>query len=695
MPALIGGFGKIKVSIKKRYYSINNVNSKLELESKLRSKLGPYSSGLNPFYVTGFSDAEACFIIDVSNKRGKNWSAAARFQIKLHSVDMPLINKIQIYFGGVGSITVDKNNVVFRVSKINDIINIIIPHFDKYSLQSAKSIDYKLWKACAILIKNKDHLTEKGLNELISLKSALNKGLSEDLKVNFPFVIGQERPIFIPSNLPLNPYWVSGFIDGDGSFNVYVHPESGYVNLRLIIGLNNREDLILRKIYEFFGQVGRIHWNDKQQAVYYTIGNIKDLSSKIITHFDIYLLVGNKLDNYLIWKDIDFMVESKTHLTKEGLNLIKELKLKLNKYPNNKINDFDKLNIKNMEDLDSNSTNKMVLNSSSPKNKNEILKASLPKGFREYSTSTKTTDSLINLEFKKGPNGPSHFSSYLAGLIEADGCIAVHNKDSNAKLYRPKFIVVFNKADEPLAKKLASITESGTVYKKDNAGYVIWQIQKTEDVVKIINIINGYMRTPKIEALHRAIIWFNTYCGHNIKCLDLDQSDIDSNGWLAGFTDGDGNFSILLVDRKKKGIVTTKRVQAFFRIEFKQTYQRDVSAQQGGNSYFTILNKIATYLNVNLYTRTREKEDKVFYAFMVISHNAASHIKVINYFDRFPLYSSKYLAYKDWSFVVNQIRLREGKPLSREDILAVEKIKAQFNNKRKIIDFSHLDSLTV
>ena len=37
---------------------------------------------------------------------------------------------------------------------------------------------------------------------------------------------------------------------------------------------------------------------------------------------------------------------------------------------------------------------------------------------------------------------------------------------------------------------------------------------------------------------------------------------------------------------------------------------------------------------------------------MVIAHNAASHEKVISYFDRFPLYSSSSAraedAYKDW-----------------------------------------------
>ena len=300
----------------------------------------------------------------------------------------------------------------------------------------------------------------------------------------------------------------------------------------------------------------------------------------------------------------------------------------------------------------------------------------------EKESNTKTESDLRS---KLGP--------YLAGLIEADGSIAVHNKDSNAKKYRPKILVVFNSADLPLAKKLACVTKAGTVYNKKNAGYLIWHIQKTEDVVKIVNIINGYMRTPKIEALHRAIKWFNDFDKCNINCLGLDLSPIDSNAWLAGFTDGDGNFSITLTDRKKKGNITSKRVQTFFRLEIRQTYLRDVSVEQGGASYFAILSKIAKYLGVNLLSRTREQKDKVFYVFMVISHSALSHVKVINYFDRFPLYSSKYLAYKDWSYLVEQTRLRAGKVLTQKEILEVERIKSQFNSKRKSFDFSHLDNL--
>ena len=287
----------------------------------------------------------------------------------------------------------------------------------------------------------------------------------------------------------------------------------------------------------------------------------------------------------------------------------------------------------------------------------------------------------------------SQYGPYLAGLIEGDGSIAVHNKESKSQKYNPKILIVFNLADEPLASKLSLVTKTGEIYKKKDAGHVLWQIQSKKDVIKMINIINGFMRTPKIEALHRAINWFNEFENSNIDCLGLDTSPIDSNAWLAGFSDADANFSISLINRKKRGVITTKRVQTFFRIELRQTYHRSVSAEQGGASYFPILSKIASYFEVSLLSRTRELNDKNFYAFIVIAHSKASHEKVINYFERFPLYSSKYLAYKDWSYVVNQSELRAGRVLTDKEIFEVEKIKAQFNSKRKIFDFSHLENL--
>jgi hypothetical protein len=289
-------------------------------------------------------------------------------------------------------------------------------------------------------------------------------------------------------------------------------------------------------------------------------------------------------------------------------------------------------------------------------------------------------------------NTRSHdMGSYLAGLIEGDGDIVVHDKNSKSKVYRPKIIIVFNINDRPLAEKLSSVLRVGKVVSRSSAGHVLLQILAKEEVLKIINLINGHMRTPKIEALHRAIRWINEKDNSSIPCLGLDTSSLISNSWLAGFTDADGNFSITVYNRKKNSKVVRTNVQTFFRIEVKPNYSKDVTADQGGASYFSIMTKIAEFFTVNLYTRTRTVDDRVFYAFMAISHNARSHDIVRNYFDRFPLYSSKYLAYKDWCRVQD---LHRGTSLSKEVLDEIRTIKDQFNSKRKVFDFSHLDSLT-
>ena len=43
----------------------------------------------------------------------------------------------------------------------------------------------------------------------------------------------------------------------------------------------------------------------------------------------------------------------------------------------------------------------------------------------------------------------------------------------------------------------------------------MWQIQDIIGVYTIVNIINGYMRTPKVEALNRTINWLNNYICEN------------------------------------------------------------------------------------------------------------------------------------------------------------------------------------
>ena len=283
----------------------------------------------------------------------------------------------------------------------------------------------------------------------------------------------------------------------------------------------------------------------------------------------------------------------------------------------------------------------------------------------------------------------SSLGPYLAGLIEGDGHIAVQDLNTLKVVYRPKIIIAFNIHDKPLAEKLSIKLNVGKVIDRSDAGHVLLQILAKEEVSKIINLINGYMRTPKIEALHRAINWINKKDNSSIPYLGLDTSPLNSNGWLTGFSDADGCFSITIYDRKKNGVFLRTSVQTSFRIEVKQDYSREVLPEQGGSSFFYIMSEISNFFTVNLYTRTRKTENKVFYAFTVVAHNSKSHEILREYFSKFPFYSSKYLAYKDWCLVQE---LHKGS-LTKENLEKIKEIKNKFNSKRKVFDFSHLNNL--
>ena len=294
----------------------------------------------------------------------------------------------------------------------------------------------------------------------------------------------------------------------------------------------------------------------------------------------------------------------------------------------------------------------------------------------------------------------SQLGPYLAGLIEGDGSFAIHDKNSTAKKYSPMIIIVFKKADLPLAEYLQSLTKCGSVYLKSNRGYVLWQIQDIVSVFTLVNIINGYMRSPKIEALERTINWLNEYIKKNqesklpstklilskiypVEVKPLDTSPINSNAWLSGFTDADGNFSINIHHRSNKNSI---RVQLFYRLEIRQTYHR-LEPEGKKVSFFSIMSILASYLGVNVLSRSRIINEKQYYSFIVMAHNKTS-ISIMNlYFNQFPLLSSKYLDYKDWLYI---LELQKINSLTTSYLEKAINIRKDFNSTRTTYNWDHL-----
>ena len=63
---------------------------------------------VNPFYVTGFCDGEACFTVHIyKDTRLKNgYNIVPLFSIGLHNKDIKLLNKIKTFFKEVGKLRI-------------------------------------------------------------------------------------------------------------------------------------------------------------------------------------------------------------------------------------------------------------------------------------------------------------------------------------------------------------------------------------------------------------------------------------------------------------------------------------------------------------------------------------------------------------------------------------------------------------
>ena len=79
--------------------------------------------------------------------------------------------QIQSFFGGVGRIKVDNSNnkAAYVVTKLSDLNNVIIPHFNLYPLMGQKRADFILFHSIAELITKKEHLSINGFYKILTI----------------------------------------------------------------------------------------------------------------------------------------------------------------------------------------------------------------------------------------------------------------------------------------------------------------------------------------------------------------------------------------------------------------------------------------------------------------------------------------------------------------------------------------------
>jgi hypothetical protein len=131
----------------------------------------------NNNWLAGFSSAEGSFTCKISKnittKIGRQ--VAVRFILIQHTKDKSLIKLIKDQLGcGVVREDLNKPYVTLSVTNLSEILNIIIPFYDKYHIQGIKFLDFKDFKKIAFLMKNRKHLTDEGFNEILNIKANMN-----------------------------------------------------------------------------------------------------------------------------------------------------------------------------------------------------------------------------------------------------------------------------------------------------------------------------------------------------------------------------------------------------------------------------------------------------------------------------------------------------------------------------------------
>ena len=252
-----------------------------------RSSIEELEGDLDPEWVSGFTDAEGCFSLYFTESKprysttGKLWAGSYKtgwqigheFVITQSEDNLEILKRIQAFFGGAGGIYTSSKQSARRVYhyKIKDrksLMSVVIPHFLSHGLHTTKAKHFQVFSEVVKSMDKGEHLSHEGLREL-ALKAekinflkkrslilaSLNKSITESSSQESGATWKQvtTRPVqAITQERPITSWWITGFIDGDGSLG-YTGGRGGTHYPRLVISQSERSRGALIKIQLFWG----------------------------------------------------------------------------------------------------------------------------------------------------------------------------------------------------------------------------------------------------------------------------------------------------------------------------------------------------------------------------------------------------------------------------------------------------------
>ncbi len=140
---------------------------------------------LSSDYIVGLTDGEGCFYVNIRppDKRcaTSKHSIETHFYIKMREDELELLKKVKEFFG-CGAIYFQKDKrpthascYRYEINSRKNVSEVLIPFFDKNTLESAKRKNYLIFREIATLVAAKAHLNDDGFERVRQLKFQMNK----------------------------------------------------------------------------------------------------------------------------------------------------------------------------------------------------------------------------------------------------------------------------------------------------------------------------------------------------------------------------------------------------------------------------------------------------------------------------------------------------------------------------------------
>ena len=261
-------------------------------------------------------------------------SVRAIFQISLHRKDKVLLERLKDFFK-VGRVAMRSDDaVVYEVSSLKD-LQVILNHLEAYPLITDKWADLQLFKQVIELMKNQEHLTQEGLAQIVNIKASMNFGtISEAIMSLFSSIEPVKRPERTDFTI-YDPYWVVGYVEGEGMFFVNIYKRKDTVlgeGVKLVFKITqDKRNIALLESFTSVFSTGKVSQPPTTaQPMDFMITGLAHITKNLIPFFQAYPLEGAKKDDFEDFLKVGELMKSKSHLNKKGLEQIRLIKSGMN-----------------------------------------------------------------------------------------------------------------------------------------------------------------------------------------------------------------------------------------------------------------------------------------------------------------------------------------------------------------------------